>query len=297
MPLARHLLRARDLADARYSDPLSVADLAAVAGLSPAHFSRQFKQTFGESPHQYLLTRRLERAAALLRTTDWSVADDLLRRRLPQRRLVHHQLPSDVRPDPARLPGHRTRPPNRHVRIPRCVAQAYGRPQNRTFREDGGTAALRFVVDSGSTGRTDDQDRQRAVLGARSGRGARLLYPDARLGGAGRCDHGGVELPLALRRTARPGRRGAGADAGPRSADARRGRQRPARRTGGQGRGRHAVPRDRRLPGSYDELSARGVVFNDPPTAQPYGIDTSFRDPSGNNIRLTQVLEFDPSRH
>lgn len=47
---------------------------------------------------------------------------------------------------------------------------------------------------------------------------------------------------------------------------------------------------------SYDELSARGVVFNDPPTPQPYGIDTSFRDPSGNNIRLTQVLEFDPAR-
>jgi catechol 2,3-dioxygenase-like lactoylglutathione lyase family enzyme len=48
---------------------------------------------------------------------------------------------------------------------------------------------------------------------------------------------------------------------------------------------------------SYDELSARGVTFNDPPTAQAYGIDTSFRDPSGNNIRLTQVLEFDPARH
>ena len=47
---------------------------------------------------------------------------------------------------------------------------------------------------------------------------------------------------------------------------------------------------------AYDELSARGVTFNDPPTAQPYGIDTSFRDPSGNNIRLTQVLEFDPAR-
>lgn len=46
----------------------------------------------------------------------------------------------------------------------------------------------------------------------------------------------------------------------------------------------------------YDELSARGVVFNDPPTPQAYGIDTSFRDPSGNNIRLTQVLEFDPAR-
>ena len=47
---------------------------------------------------------------------------------------------------------------------------------------------------------------------------------------------------------------------------------------------------------AYDELSGRGVKFNDPPTAQPYGIDTSFRDPSGNNIRLTQVLDFDPSR-
>ena len=47
---------------------------------------------------------------------------------------------------------------------------------------------------------------------------------------------------------------------------------------------------------SYDDLSARGVVFNDPPTPQAYGIDTSFRDPSGNNIRLTQVLDFDPTR-
>ena len=47
---------------------------------------------------------------------------------------------------------------------------------------------------------------------------------------------------------------------------------------------------------AYDDLSARGVVFNDPPTPQPYGIDTSFRDPSGNNVRLTQVLEFDLTR-
>ena len=47
---------------------------------------------------------------------------------------------------------------------------------------------------------------------------------------------------------------------------------------------------------AYDELAGRGVVFNDPPTEQPYGIDTSFRDPSGNNIRLTQVLEFSMER-
>src|SRR5213593_5271642 len=75
VPPARHLLRAKDLADARYFEPLGVDDLASAAGLSRAHFSRAFRGAFGESPHAYLLTRRLERAAALLRTTDRSVAD------------------------------------------------------------------------------------------------------------------------------------------------------------------------------------------------------------------------------
>src|SRR3954454_12417694 len=74
-PTARHLLRARDLADARYFEPLDVDDLARAAGLSRAHFSREFRRAFGESPHSYLMTRRLERAAALLQNTDRSVAD------------------------------------------------------------------------------------------------------------------------------------------------------------------------------------------------------------------------------
>src|SRR6185369_14481666 len=75
VPPARHLLRAKDLADARYFEPLGVDDMARAAGLSRAHFSREFRRAFGEAPHQYLLTRRLERAAALLRTTDHSVAE------------------------------------------------------------------------------------------------------------------------------------------------------------------------------------------------------------------------------
>ena len=74
VPPVRHLLRARDLIDARYAEPLDVDALARAAHASPAHFSRQFKRAFGETPHQYLLTRRLERAAALLRGTDHSVA-------------------------------------------------------------------------------------------------------------------------------------------------------------------------------------------------------------------------------
>ena len=75
VPPVRHLVRAKDLADARYFEPLSVDDLASAAGLSRAHFSREFRRAFGEPPHTYLLTRRLERAATLLRNTDRSVAE------------------------------------------------------------------------------------------------------------------------------------------------------------------------------------------------------------------------------
>ena len=135
---ARHLLRAKDLADARYCEPLTVADLAAAAGLSPAHFSRRFKATFGESPHQYLLTRRLERAAALLCATDWPVADICF--------AVGAQSVGSFTASFHRMFGlaplaYRAAYPSaeRHLRIPRCVALAYGRPRNRkerTFRED-----------------------------------------------------------------------------------------------------------------------------------------------------------------
>jgi AraC-like DNA-binding protein len=72
---ARHLLRAKDLIDARYRDPLNIAALASAAHVSPAHFSREFKSAFGETPHQYLLTRRIERAKHLLRETDRSVTE------------------------------------------------------------------------------------------------------------------------------------------------------------------------------------------------------------------------------
>jgi AraC-like DNA-binding protein len=74
-PLARHLLRARDLIDTRYADPLDVPTLARRAGVSTAHFARRFRATFGEPPHRYLLARRLERAQFLLRETDRSVAE------------------------------------------------------------------------------------------------------------------------------------------------------------------------------------------------------------------------------
>ena len=104
VPADRHLLRAKDLADARYFEPLDVDDLARAAGLSRAHFSREFRRAFGESPHAYLLTRRLERAAALLRTTDRSVADICFSVGTPEPRLVHDQLHAHVRGLADRVP-------------------------------------------------------------------------------------------------------------------------------------------------------------------------------------------------
>ena len=75
VPPARHLLRAKDLADIRFAEPITIDDMAAAAGLSRSHFSREFSRMFGEAPRAYLQTRRLERAAAMLRTTDRSVAE------------------------------------------------------------------------------------------------------------------------------------------------------------------------------------------------------------------------------
>jgi AraC-like DNA-binding protein len=129
-------LRAKDLADGRYFEPLTVADLACAAGLSRAHFSREFRQAFGETPHQYLLTRRLERAAALLRNTDRPVTEICFTVGLSSLgsfttsfRRVYGLSPLAYR---ASFP-----PARRHIRVPNCVAQAYGRPENRTFREAG----------------------------------------------------------------------------------------------------------------------------------------------------------------
>ncbi len=132
---ARHLLRAKDLMDARYFEPLDVAAAARAARLSPAHFSREFRREFGETPHQYLLTRRLERAASLLRTTDRAVAEICL--------MVGLRSVGSFTTSFGRLYGmsptayRATFPPavNRAI-IPTCIVLQRARLQSSTFRED-----------------------------------------------------------------------------------------------------------------------------------------------------------------
>jgi len=137
----RDLLRAKDLVDSRYFDPLAVGDLARAAGFSQAHFSRQFRRTFGESPHAYLLTRRMERAAALLRNTDRSVADICFDVGLQS---VGSFTTSFSRTYGVSPTVYRAGFPKaaEYARIPTCMLRAFGRPRNRTFREDTGSAPL-----------------------------------------------------------------------------------------------------------------------------------------------------------
>ena len=135
LPPSRHLLRAKDLADASYADAVTVADMAAAARLSEAHFSREFRRVFGQTPHRYLLTRRLERAAALLRMTDWSVARVCAEVGLSSVgsfttsfRRMYGVTPTAYR---AANP-----PASHYARVPACVRRVHGTPQHRTFRED-----------------------------------------------------------------------------------------------------------------------------------------------------------------
>lgn len=136
-PAARHLLRAKDLADARYPDRVDVAEMAAAATLSKAHFSREFSRTFGESPHHYLLTRRLERAAALLRMTDWTVGEICVAVGLQSIgsfttsfKRAFGDTPTEYR---AKQP-----PAALAARVPSCVLRTYTRPQTARFKKTGG---------------------------------------------------------------------------------------------------------------------------------------------------------------
>jgi AraC-like DNA-binding protein len=132
----RHLLRAKDLVDGRYREPLDVAALARAAHLSQAHFSREFRRAFGETPHQYLLTRRMERAAALLRHTDRSVADICLTVGWKSVGSFTSTFGRTFGRSPSAYRA--AHPPAAdHARVPPCVVRAWTRPQSSRLEAAG----------------------------------------------------------------------------------------------------------------------------------------------------------------
>lgn len=135
VPAARHLARAKDLIDARYFEPLDVPELAQAARMSRPHFIREFRRAFGETPHQYLLTRRMERAAALLRTTDRTVADVCFTVGLSSVGSFTTSFGRIFGMSPTTYRS--AHPPAAELaRVPGCVVQAWSRPRSRTFGED-----------------------------------------------------------------------------------------------------------------------------------------------------------------
>ena len=117
------MLRAKDLMDRHFAEPLDVAAVARVAHVSTAHFARTFRHVFGESPHRYLQRRRVERAMVLLRTTDRSVTDICLAVGFSSLGTFSRTFSAVVGESPTR---HRARGPLGAV--PSCFVMAWLRP-------------------------------------------------------------------------------------------------------------------------------------------------------------------------
>ena len=120
-----HLRRARDLIDREYAKPLDVPTMAAKALMSPAHFSRQFKAAYGESPYNYLMTRRIERAMALLRAGT-SVTDACMEVGCTSLGSFSSRFTEIVGINPSE---YRTREHHAVKAMPNCIAKQHTRPE------------------------------------------------------------------------------------------------------------------------------------------------------------------------
>ncbi|WP_427016390.1 helix-turn-helix transcriptional regulator [Pseudarthrobacter sp. P1] len=124
-----HLRRARDLIDREYARPLDVPTMAAGALMSPAHFSRQFKAAYSETPYNYLMTRRIERAMALLRA-GMSVTDACMEVGCTSLGSFSSRFTEIVGMTPS---AYRAREHDAVKAMPSCIAKAHTRPA-RTAR-------------------------------------------------------------------------------------------------------------------------------------------------------------------
>jgi transcriptional regulator GlxA family with amidase domain len=137
-----HLRRARDFMDRNYADPLDVPALAGVALMSPAHFSRKFRAAYGETPYSYLMTRRIERAQALLRR-GMSVTDTCMAVGCTSLGSFSSRFTeiAGVTPSRYRLRDHRG-----HETVPSCVSMYATRPRRAGSEKRAGFGARTVVA-------------------------------------------------------------------------------------------------------------------------------------------------------
>ena len=134
-----HLRRARDLIDREYARPLEVAVLARAALMSTAHFSRQFRATYGETPYAYLMTRRIERAKALLRRGDLTVTEVCLAVGCASLGSFSARFTELVGETPT---AYRARNHGALASVPGCIAKDLTRPSRRPSRNGEAPKAL-----------------------------------------------------------------------------------------------------------------------------------------------------------
>ena len=127
-----HLRRARDLIDREYARPLDVAALARTALMSTAHFSRQFRATYGETPYAYLMTRRIERAKLLLRRGELTVTEVCLEVGCTSLGSFSARFTELVGETPT---AYRARDHSELVGVPGCIAKDATRPSPRARRD------------------------------------------------------------------------------------------------------------------------------------------------------------------
>ena len=126
--LLRRLLRAKDRMDAASHEEWPVARLARVSGVSEAHFARSFKHAFGVPPHRYLLTRRIERAKALLRDTDLPVTDIAFQTGWNSLGTFGRIFRDITGESPSELRAREKAAPHALERVPHCFVSAAHRP-------------------------------------------------------------------------------------------------------------------------------------------------------------------------
>lgn len=141
-----HLRRARDLIDRDYARPLDVPAMARAALMSPAHFSRQFRAAYGETPYSYLMTRRIERAKALLRRGDLSVTDVCLAVGCTSLGSFSARFTELVGESPS---AYRARDHGALAPVPACWAKVITRPTRRAATRDGGPSRNKEAQASG----------------------------------------------------------------------------------------------------------------------------------------------------
>jgi len=134
-----HLRRARDLMDREYARPLDIAAIARAALMSPGHFSRQFRAAYGETPYTYLMTRRIERAKALLRAGELSVTEVCLEVGCTSLGSFSARFTELVGETPT---TYRARDHSALANVSGCVAKDITRPSRRSVRIEEAPAAL-----------------------------------------------------------------------------------------------------------------------------------------------------------